>query len=65
MKSRFDTSPVSFKGEIRNRFNLISEERVNNFEHNSEKFIKIGWKIRSYKKIRKFTLNIDMNNYAN
>ena len=34
------------KGEIRNRFSLISEERVNIFEQNSENLIKISWKIR-------------------
>ena len=32
------------KGEIRNRFNLISEERLNNFELNNENLMKIGWK---------------------
>ena len=37
---------VSIKEEIRNRFNLISEERVKNFEQNSENLTKIGWKIR-------------------
>ena len=34
------------KGELRNRFNLISEERVKFCEQNSENLIKIGWKIR-------------------
>ena len=29
------------KGEIQNRFNLISEERVTNFEQNSENLMKI------------------------
>ena len=38
---------VSFlKEELHNRFNLISEERVNIFKHNSENLMKIGWKIR-------------------
>ena len=32
--------------DFRNRFNLISEERVNFFKHNSENLMKIGWKIR-------------------
>ena len=36
----------SLKGEIRNRFILISEERVNIFEQNSENLMKISWKIR-------------------
>ena len=31
---------------IRNRFNLISEERVKIFKQNSENVMKIGWKIR-------------------
>ena len=35
-----------FKGELQNRFNLISEERVNIFKQNSENLMKIGWKIR-------------------
>ena len=30
------------KEEIQNRFNLISEERVNKFEQNSENLMKIG-----------------------
>ena len=34
------------KGEIQNRFHLISEERVKIFEHNSENLMKISWKIR-------------------
>ena len=34
------------KGEIQNRFNLISEERVNSFKQNSENLTKISWKIR-------------------
>ena len=34
------------KVEIRNRFNLISEERVKRIEQNSENLMKIGWKIR-------------------
>ena len=33
---------VPFKGEIQNRFNLISEERVNISEQNSENLMKIG-----------------------
>ena len=31
-----------FKGELRNRFNLISEERVKFCEQNSENLMKIG-----------------------
>ena len=38
-------SPL-FKEEMQIRFNLISEERVNNFEQNTENLIEIGWKIR-------------------
>ena len=38
------TSPL--KGELRNRFNLISEERIKFCEQNSENLMKIGWKIR-------------------
>ena len=34
------------KEELNNRFNLISEERVKIFKHNSENLMKIGWKIR-------------------
>ena len=34
------------KGELRNRFNIISEERVQFSEQNSENLMKIGWKIR-------------------
>ena len=34
------------KGEIRNKFNLISGERVNIFEQNSENFMKSSWQIR-------------------
>ena len=34
------------KEELHNRFNLISEERVKIFKHNSENLMKIGWKIR-------------------
>ena len=34
------------KGELHNRLNLISEERVNFLKHNSENLMKIGWKIR-------------------
>ena len=30
------------KEELHNRFNLISEERVNIFKHNSENLMKIG-----------------------
>ena len=33
---------ISFKGEIRNRFNLILKERVKKFEENSENLMKIG-----------------------
>ena len=36
----------AFKGEIRNRFKLISEEKVKIYEQNSENLMKIGWKIR-------------------
>ena len=34
------------KEELHNRFNSISEERVNIFKHNSENLMKIGWKVR-------------------
>ena len=34
------------KGKIRNRFNIISEERVKIFEQNSENLMKVSWKIR-------------------
>ena len=37
---------LTCKGEIRNRFDLISEERVTFFKHNSENLMKISWKIR-------------------
>ena len=37
---------VLIKGELRNNFNLISEERVTFYEQNSENLVKIGWKIR-------------------
>ena len=30
------------KEELHNRFNSISEERVNKFKHNSENLMKIG-----------------------
>ena len=33
---------VDVKEEIHNRFNLISEERVQNFKQNSENLMKIG-----------------------
>ena len=33
-------------GELHNWFNLISEERVKFFKHNSKNLMKIGWKIR-------------------
>ena len=36
---------IIFKGEIQNRFNLISEEKVKFLEQNSENLMKIGWKI--------------------
>ena len=36
----------NFKGELQNRFNIISEERVKFCEQNSENLMKIGWKIR-------------------
>ena len=42
----FSPYSCSFKEELHNRFNLISEERVKNFKHNSENLMKIGWKIR-------------------
>ena len=32
----------TIKGELRNRFNLISEERVKFYEQNSETLMKIG-----------------------
>ena len=35
-----------FAFSLRNRFNLISEERVKFYEQNSENLMKIGWKIR-------------------
>ena len=35
-----------FKGEIRNRFDLISEERVKMSKQSSENLMKISWKIR-------------------
>ena len=40
--------PTNFfiKGELHNRINLISEERVKIFKHYSENLMKIGWKIR-------------------
>ena len=34
----------TLKEELHNRFNSISEKRVNNFKHNSENLMKIGWK---------------------
>ena len=37
---------IILKEELHNRFNLISEERVKFFKHNSENLMKIGWKIR-------------------
>ena len=37
---------LPIKGGIQNRFNLISEKRVKNFEQNSENLMKISWKIR-------------------
>ena len=37
---------MDIKGELRNRFNMISEERVKFSEQNSENLMKIGWKIR-------------------
>ena len=33
---------LELKEELHNRFNLISEERVKFFKHNSENLIKIG-----------------------
>ena len=36
----------AFQEELRNRFNIISEERVKFSEQNSENLMKIGWKIR-------------------
>ena len=33
---------IDFKGEIRNRLNLFSEERVKNFEQNNENLMKIS-----------------------
>ena len=41
------TSWSNVKEELHNRFNLISEERVKFFKHNSENLMKIGWKIRT------------------
>ena len=37
---------VRLKGEIRNRFNLISDKRFKIFEQNRENLMKIGWNIR-------------------
>ena len=34
------------KEELHNWFNLILEERVKIFKHNSENLMKIGWKVR-------------------
>ena len=36
------TVGLDLKGELRNRFNLISQERVNICEQNSENLMKIG-----------------------
>ena len=33
---------MKLKEELHNRFNLISEEKVKNFKHNSENLMKIG-----------------------
>ena len=44
--NRYALHCAQLKEEIHNRFNLISEERVNIFKHNSENLLKIGWKIR-------------------
>ena len=58
---------MQIKGEIQHRFNLILEERVKKFKQNSEKLMKISWKIRKLYtlKFRKFSRNIswpvDMN----
>ena len=41
-----DLWTFNLKGELRNRFNIISEERVKFSEQNSENLMKIGWKIR-------------------
>ena len=58
--SRYDHTTASFNlnGEIRNKLNLSSEERVNIFEQNSENLMKIGWKIRKLWHFRKFSRNI-------
>ena len=48
------------KEELHNRFNLISEERVKNFTHNSENLMKIGWKIR---KLWQFEVSQIFKNY--
>ena len=40
------STDIRVKGELRNRFNIISEERVKFSEQNSENLMKIGWKIR-------------------
>ena len=54
VKTAFDCLLLSFlmspadyyvKGEIRNRINLISKERVQTLEQNSENVMKISWKI--------------------
>ena len=45
-KERERERNYQLKEELHNRFNLISEERVKNFKHNSENLMKIGRKIR-------------------
>ena len=43
---KVDNYHKTIKGEIQNRFNLNSEERVKLFEQNTENLIKISCKIR-------------------
>ena len=45
-KGKFGLRWYTLKEELHNRLNLSLEECVNNFKHNSENLMKIGWKIR-------------------
>ena len=58
---------VELKGEIRNRFNVISEGRVRMFEQNSETWWKSVEKLGSYDtlKFRKMSRNISWPLYMN
>ena len=40
--AKFRGAAPDLKEELHNRFNLISEERVKIFKHNSENLMKIG-----------------------